>query len=198
MKFLKTYDNFVNEGKFPMNKWIESHMVSWLSKACGRKLIKKIAEKIGHEYSVIKTGDSISFKENINERLNELGIEINQDPTNLNIVLRSIRINGIPWIQLYNRPEFGKIRGSLMSFENEKDLSETIVRSEKVLKNLNDVEAIKEEVLKRHGHESKKGFNKEIHIIAKEMQFKPEWDEQAINELAVRILKSVPKALDKI
>lgn len=197
MKFLKTYEGFLNEGTFPMKEWVNSHIVGYMKSKFVHKFTKLLVKKIGLDYVKDIRSTRFKFDKNIisHEIFNERGIEDLPYLQYLGVNVRHIYMSGHVWIQisgptnmLYNPSSFS----SMFDFDTWKN--NTLV----VVKNFEDIEKLKEEVLKRHGHESKKGFNKEVDVIAKEMNFNLIWDEEAVQKMADQIVLAIPKALEKM
>ena len=224
---IKSFENFkfVKEASvYPLEEWMRSHVSSWLN-TYQNSLTKELFKCWGVTLPQRKVG-TIQVTEDILPYCNQHGIEVLKtseqaiDFESLEIWLRSISFNGCIWVQIGHRkagsqievcdstPHEVKIKayeedrqkdGENFSERDEKYYKDYLSRPIfKVVKNMDDVQKVRDRVYELYKGVDKKGYNNEFKAVAKELGFKIQWDLAEVKKLALAIAKDLPKAVEKL
>jgi hypothetical protein len=138
-----------------------------------------------------RKSDVLTVTPELLELCNELGIEVMKDVEGLEIWLRAIFSDGNVWVQIGGTNGAGSMYG-VASGQMESKASNFYV-----VKNMQDVNKVANRVTELFGDQDKKGYNKEFKQVAKELNFKVEWNLEEIDKLSKAILKGLKPASEK-
>jgi len=190
---------------FPMKEYVVSHVTTWLTSKYKKTLINLLMKQWGIKLTELKQG--LEVNQELEHLCHERGIEILDSIDGLSIVVRDIHANGKTWIQISGsewikmpddkegKPVYSISRGRLGSLIDVTTFHDK--ESPVVIKNMKDVVELSNKAIEQYGHTEKKGYNKEIGEIAKEMNFKVEWDLDAINKISKKVLTDIKIAARK-